>query len=69
MSSRRKKLFVLILIALLVSTFVFWGTLVGVCCIIALIQSIQVYLFNYYASSDLAKTFEEEGEHVKGWRV
>lgn len=68
MSSWRKKLFVLILVALLVLTIVFWGTMAGGCCIIALIQSIQVYLFNYYASSDLAKTFEEEGKHVKGWR-
>lgn len=68
MSSWRKKLFGLILVALLVLTIVLWGTIIGCCCIIALIQSVQVYLFNNYASSDLAKTFEEEGKHVKGWR-
>lgn len=68
MPSWRKKLFVLILVALVVMTIVFWGTMVGVCCVIALIQSFQVYIFNYYASSELAKTFEENGNHVKGWR-
>lgn len=68
MSSWRKKLFGLILVALLVGTIVFWGTMAGGCCIIALIQSFQVYLFNRYASTDLAKTFQEDGKHVKGWR-
>lgn len=68
MPSWRKKLFGLILVALLVGTIVFWGTLAGGCCIIALIQSVQVYMFKSYASSDLAKTFEEEGKHVEGWR-
>lgn len=68
MPSWRKKLFGLILVALVVLAIVFWGTMAGVCFIIILIQSVQVYLFNNYASRDLAKTFEEEGEHVKGWR-
>lgn len=68
MSSWRKNFFALILVALLVVTIVFWGTMVGGCCIIALSQSIQVYMFNNYASSDLAKIFEKEGKHVKGWR-
>ena len=68
MPSWRKKLLGLILVALLVMTIVFWGTLAGGCCLIALIQSFQVYLFKDYASRDLAKTFEEEGKHVEGWR-
>ena len=68
MSSWRKKLFVLILLALFVMTFVFWGTMFGVICVFSLIQSIQVFLFSSYASTDLAKTFQEDGKHVKGWR-
>ena len=68
MSSWRKKLFVLILVALLIMTIVLWGTMVGACSIIALIQSFQVFLFNKYASTDLAKTFQEDGKNVKGWR-
>lgn len=68
MSSWRKKLFGLIIVALVVLTIVFWGTMAGACFLIALIQSFQVYLFNSYASSDLAKTFEETGKNVKGWR-
>ena len=68
MSSMRKKLFILILVALLIGTIVFWGTMAGACCIIALIQSFQVYIFNRYATNDLAKTFQEDGKHVKGWR-
>lgn len=68
MSSWRKRLFVLILLALLVLTIVFWGTLAGGCFVIAFIQSAGVFVFSKYASSDLAKTFEEDGENVKGWR-
>lgn len=68
MSSWRKKLFGLILVALVVSVIVFWGTVAGGCCLLALILGFQIYLFNDYASRDLAKTFQEEGEHVKGWR-
>lgn len=68
MSSWRKTLFILILVALLVLTIVFWDTMAGVCFLVALFQSFQVYLFNKYATSDLAKTFQEDGEHVKGWR-
>jgi hypothetical protein len=56
------------MVALLVLTIVFWGTPAGACSIIVLIQSFQVYLYNHYASSELAKTFEEEGKHVEGWR-
>ena len=68
MSTWRKKLFLSIIVALFVLTIVFWGTLAGGCFVIALIQSAGVYVFNQYASSDLAKTFEEDGSHVKGWR-
>ena len=68
MSSWRKKLFIAILVTLLLLTILFWGTMVGGCSIIALILSVQVYMFSRYASSDLAKTFEKEGKHVKGWR-
>lgn len=68
MSSWRKKLFILVLLILLVCSIVLWGTMVGACCIIALIQSIQVFIYNKYASTDLAKTFQEDGQNVKGWR-
>ena len=68
MSSWRKKLFILVLLALLVCSIVFWGTMAGACCIIALIQSFQVFIYNKYASTDLAKTFQEDGRNVKGWR-
>lgn len=64
----RKRLFGLILVLLLVLTIVFWETMAGACFLIALIQSIQFYLFKSYASEDLAKTFEEDGKHVNGWR-
>ena len=68
MPTWRKVLFILILVALVVLTIVFWGTMAGACFLIILIQSFQVFLFNRYASNDLAKTFQEDGEHVKGWR-
>lgn len=68
MSSWRKKLFVLILVALVVCTIVFWGTAAGGCCLLALVQGFLIYLFGYFANSDLAKTFEEDGKNVKGWR-
>lgn len=68
MSSLRKKLFGLIIVALVVMTIVFWGSMAGACSLIVLIQSFQVFVFNQYASSDLAKTFQEDGKHVKGWR-
>ena len=68
MSSWRKKLFGLIILALLVLTIVFWGTMAGACFVIILIKSVGVYVFNQYASSDLAETFQEDGEHVEGWR-
>ena len=38
-------------------------------CLMCLIQGFLIYLTRDYASTELAKTFEEEGEHVKGWRV
>lgn len=69
MSSWRKKLFGLIALVLLICTIVFWGTLGGGCCLFALIQGTMFYLFSDVASRDLAKTFEEDGENVKGWRV
>lgn len=68
MSPWRKRLFILILVALLVLTIVFWGTMVGGCSVFALILSVQAYMFNRYASGDLAKTFNEHGENVEGWR-
>ena len=68
MPTWRKWLFVLSLVALLVLTIVFWGTLAGGCFVIAFFQSFGVFVFNKYASSDLAKTFQEDGDHVKGWR-
>ena len=69
MSSRRKKIFTLIIVALLVCTVVFWGTAGGGLCLLSLVQGFLICLTRDFASSELAKTFEEEGEHVKGWRV
>ena len=68
MPTWRKILFTVIIIALIILTIVFWGTMAGACFLIVLIQSFQVFLFNKYGTSDLAKTFQEDGEHVKGWR-
>lgn len=68
MSSWRKALFWLILLTLVVVTIVFWGSVISVCAVVILIQSFLVFLFNRYATSDLAKTFQEDGKHVKGWR-
>lgn len=68
MSSWRKKLFGLIVLALAVLTIVFWGQLIGGICLFILIQSLLIFMFNSYASRDLAKTFDENGENVKGWR-
>lgn len=67
MSSWRKTVLGLILVALVIASIVFWGTMGGACCLIALIQSIQIFLYNDYASSELAKTFEEDGKNVEGW--
>ena len=69
MSSWRKKLFILVLLALLVCSIVFWGTAASGCIIIGLILSSQFYVFSHYANKELAKEFQEEGKHVKGWRV
>ena len=69
MSSWRKKLLAFIFVTLLVCTLVFWGTIGGGLCLMCLIQGFLIYLTRDYASKELAKTFEEEGEHVKGWRV
>lgn len=68
MPSWRKKLFWCIVLALVVCVIVFWGTLVGGCCLIALIQGFQFYLFGDFASRDLAKTFDENGKNVEGWK-
>ena len=68
MSSWRKRVLGLIFLSLLVLTIVFWGTLVGACSIFILIQGIQAYIFSSYASADLAKTFDENGRNVEGWR-
>ena len=64
----RKILFALILVALVLTIIAFWGTIASGCCLLILIQSFQVYLFGYYANDELAKTFQEDGQHVKGWR-
>ena len=68
MPTWRKILFALIIVALIVLAIVFWGTMAGACFLIILIQSFQVFLFNKYGTNDLAKTFREDGKHVKGWR-
>ena len=68
MSSWRKALLGLILVALVVVLIVFWGTVASGCIIIGLILSAQFYLFSHYANKELAKEFQEEGKHVKGWR-
>ena len=68
MPTWRKVLFISILLVLLVVALVFWGTLAGGLAVILLVQSVQVFLFNRYASGDLAKTFQEDGKHVDGWR-
>lgn len=63
-----KKLLILVILALLVCAIVFWGTAAGVFCIFLLMQSFQTMLFTRVASRDLAKQFQEDGEHVKGWK-
>ncbi|MBQ9762704.1 MAG: hypothetical protein IJV82_06485 [Oscillospiraceae bacterium] len=68
MYTLRKILIGSVLTALLVLIIVFWGTMAGAALILALIQGIQFLLFNRCASSELAKTFQEEGKHVRGWR-
>ena len=68
MSNWRKKLLIILAVALLVGTIAFWGTIVGGCCILVLIIGFQFYMFNSYASSDLAKTFEESGLNIRGWK-
>ncbi len=68
MASWRKVLLGLIAATLLVLIVVFWGTMLGCCLLIACIQGGQFFAFKYCASRELAKTFQEEGEHVKGWR-
>lgn len=68
MSWIRRHLFALTLLALLILSFIFWGTMFGVCCLIGLIYSPQVYLYTRVSSEELAKRFQEDGEHVKGWR-
>ena len=68
MSSWRKKLLILVIVALVVCAIVFWGTAAGVLCIFLLIQSFQIMIFTHVASNELAKQFQEDGEHVKGWK-
>ena len=68
MPTWRKWLFVIAVLAQLILAIIFWGTIIGGILILTFIQSFGVLVFNKYASSDLAKTFEETGEHVKGWR-
>lgn len=68
MSTWRKRLFWLIVVTLVICTLVFWGTMAGGCYLLALVLGFQMFLFNNYASSDLAKTFEECGLNVRGWR-
>ena len=68
MPTWRKRLFIIAIIVQLVLAIVFWGTIFGGIFVLTFIQSFGVMLFNKYACSDLAKTFAEEGKHVKGWR-
>ena len=64
----RKKLTVVIFLALAVLAFLFRNGLAGALFAYALIQGILLFLFRGYASSDLAETFQEDGKNVKGWR-
>ena len=68
MPNWRKRLFIIAVVAQLVLTIIFWGTIVGGIFVLTFIQSFGVLVFSKYASSDLAKTFEETGKHVQGWR-
>ena len=68
MSSWRKKLLILVIVALVVCAIVYWGTAAGVQCFFLLIKSFQPMIFPHVASNEQAKQFQEDGEHVKGWR-
>lgn len=63
----RKRLFGVILVAMVVLSIVFWDTWVSCCCIMVLIQSVPVYAFNRYANMDLAEQFDN-GINVQGWQ-
>ena len=64
----RKRLTAIIFLVLLVLAIVFRNGIAGALFAYALIQGILLFLFRGYASSDLAKTFQEDGKNVKGWR-
>ena len=64
----RKRLFFILVLAQLVVAIIFWGSVLSGILIFTCIQSFSVWLFGRYASNDLAKTFEETGKHVQGWR-
>ena len=64
----RKKIFIAILVILGVLAFLFRESIAGPCLAYIIIQSIMFYLFRTYASNDLAETFQEDGQNVKGWR-
>ena len=68
MSSWRKILLLLVIGTLVICAIAFWGTAFGVLCIFLLMQSFQTMLFTHVSSRELAKQFQEDGEHVKGWR-
>ena len=68
MPAWRKKLTVIIFVALGVLAFLFRNSLAGALFAYALIQGLLLFLFRGYASSDLAETFQEDGKNVKGWR-
>ena len=68
MSTWRKRLFVIAVLVQVVLAIIFWGSLLSGILMLTSIQSFNVWLFGRYASNDLAKTFEETGKRVKGWR-
>lgn len=68
MSTWKKWVLIILAVALLACTIIFWGTIFGGCCILVLIFGFQFFMFNTYASSDLAKTFEESGLNIRGWK-
>lgn len=68
MSTLRKRLFVIVVLVQVVLAIIFWGSILSGILMFTAMQSFSVWLYGRYASNDLAKTFEETGKHVKGWR-
>ena len=65
---RKEKTVTRILVALALLAILFRNSIAGPCFLFILIECLQYFLFNRFASSDLSKTFQEDGKHVKGWR-